>query len=121
MKIDKRKAKALLTEVVKEAGAGHVTSGNGCVYVQGGKPSCIVGRVVAKASDVDPMDIFSGNNRRGFNLNSCRFEQAHGEIAAQSGLTFTPGAIDILINAQDHQDVQMPWGQVLDNLDKPRL
>jgi hypothetical protein len=116
--IDFEQAKALLSEVVKEAGEGFVYK-DSCVYESLGEPSCMVGRVLAKAGVpvetlrlMDRVDKWSPVDEYGERL----YSATDFATVVQSGkfsdrFTVDRGALELLHEAQARQDNRDPWGE----------
>lgn len=112
IKIDKKRALALLDEVVAEAGSDHTQVS--CTYVERDEnlgerlPGCIVGRALFKAG-VDLDDLEDLDRGGGSKIRYC-----YTRIA---GLEITPVALSILQSAQDVQDGDFEndrtWGAAL--------
>lgn len=119
--VDKKKAESLLRSAVRKRGRDTVVKGNNCVYQKNGAPVCMVGEVIGFVSD-QPLDkVFSGNSLNGlYALNATRFESIRSDIEEKAGVRFTDGAANLLIEAQDGQDSQLPWGTVLDRVVRKR-
>lgn len=116
--IDFEQAKTLLSEVVEEAGEDFVYQDN-CVYEALGEPSCMVGRVLAKAGVavetlrlMDMGEKWSPVNEFGERI----YTTTDFATVVQSGqfshrFTVDNGALELLHEAQVRQDNRDPWGE----------
>lgn len=96
---------ATLRAVVKGKEGFHYKppDGDTCVYICGGKPSCLVGHVLYSLGwPVERLMDFDSQRSNGIgSLRVC-----YGDIATQD-------AVDILEAAQDTQDLGGSWGEAL--------
>lgn len=116
--IDFEQAKTLLSEVVEEAGEDFVYQ-DSCVYETLGEPSCMVGRVLAKAGVavdtlrlMDMVQAWSPVNEYGERI----YSTTDFATVVQSGkfsnaFTVDNGALELLHEAQVRQDNRDPWGE----------
>jgi hypothetical protein len=116
--IDFEQAKTLLSEVVEEAGADFVYE-DSCVYEALGEPSCMVGRVLAKAGvpvetlrAMDDIRAWSPVDKWGERLYSATdFDTVVQSGAFSDAFTVDNGALELLHKAQVRQDNRDTWGE----------
>lgn len=109
IKIDKRKAASLLGECVKERGENYVydqpTEGenvNQCVYVNDGKPDCMIGLALFKAG-VDIATLEKANDHG-------IIEDVVNCSTVLENVDITEGALNVFKRAQRAQDEAATWG-----------
>lgn len=102
IRITARVARRLLRETVAEAGRGYVSK-DGCAYILGGCPHCIVGRALYKAGltedELDTLDHTSPS--------------VISEVRLPARVWMSGAARRVLDEAQTCQDVGYRWGVAL--------
>lgn len=118
--VNVRTARAMLRKVVEERGKDfiyHPPTAAACQYMnKKGDASCALGVAFAEAIP----KLFETLGDAGFNTMSFPDVVAELDLDLSNntlGVTFSQNAIDLLSSFQQMQDMQMPYGEVLRNVE----
>lgn len=105
---------AVANAVVEELGADYVYPDymNGCVYVKGNKPSCLVGHVLHRLG-VDLISFASEESYDGGLVNECAIDTLW-VTTEEYGVSFSPLAQGFLSDIQTDQDSGCTWGDAVE-------
>ncbi len=115
MIINGEKAMGLLVQAVEERGRDFIYEPvvrkgvhGACVYQDQGTPSCGVGLALHKAGVA--IEVLAAMDQ----VEDTSINVVTPELEA-GGTTLTDKAVDVFLRFQEHQDLQLPWGEALDH------
>lgn len=108
VRLNKSNVTKALRDAVKARGADYVYHdhfGNACFYVVDQKPACLVGEVLATGFGI-PIDVLDELETTA--------DDVLDILQSRGVLTYTSDAADMLMRAQEYQDLGEPWGEAVD-------
>lgn len=101
--------RGIFAELLAEFGENYVyikRRGSACLnwHKDENNPGCIIGWVMRKLGASD--DLLASNL-------ACGSNRLAAYVGEEQNLNFTPGALDLMAEVQELQDIEVPWGEAV--------